>query len=114
MHTFYEEKGVQPTTFYFKQVTEELVQKKNSKSWILIYGYLAEQNLLFDFRSGLRKAHSTDTCLLYLTDFIGKEVDKGNFFGMVLKDLQKVFDTVQYDILLNKLKALGFSDTERS
>ena len=61
--------------------------------------------------SGFRKAHSTDTCLLYLTDFIRKEVDKGNFCGMVLIDLQKAFDTVQYDILLIKLKALGFSGT---
>ena len=38
-------------------------------------------------------------------------MDKGNFCGMVLIDLQKSFETVQYDILLNKLKALGFSDT---
>ena len=74
-----------------------------------IDSYLAEQNILFDFQSGVRKAHSTDTCLLYLTDFIGKEVDKGNFCGMVLIDLQKAFDTVQSDILVNKLKALGFS-----
>lgn len=28
VHTFYEEKGVQPNTSYFKQVTEELVLKK--------------------------------------------------------------------------------------
>ena len=30
---------------------------------------------------------------------------------MVVIDLQKAFDTVQYYILLNKLKALGFSRT---
>jgi hypothetical protein len=30
---------------------------------------------------------------------------------VVLIDLQKAFDTVQYDILMNKVKALGFSDT---
>lgn len=189
---FYEEKGVQPNTFYFKQVTEELVFKKlkglnSSKATgfdsipakflkdaaeiitpVITYlinlsitnnhfphklkvarviplykkglksdpgnfrpisilctiskiveriiyeqidSYLAEQNILFDFQSGFRKAHSTDTCLLYLTDFIRKEVDKGNVCGMVLIDLQKAFDTVQYDILLNKLKALGFSDS---
>lgn len=35
----------------------------------------------------------------------------GNFCGMVLIDLQMAFDTVQSDILLNKLKALGFSGT---
>lgn len=70
--------------------------------------YLAEQNLLYYFQSGFRTDHSTDTCPLYLTDFIRKKVDKGKFCGMVLIDLQKAFDTVQYDILLNKLKALRF------
>lgn len=74
-----------------------------------IDSYLAEHNLLFDFQSGFRKAYSTDTCLLYLTDFIRKEVEQGNYCDMVLIDLQKAFDTVQYDVLLNKLKALGFS-----
>jgi hypothetical protein len=68
------------------QIVERIIYEQ-------IDGYLAEQNLLFDFRSGLRKAHSTDTCLLYLTDFIRKEVDKGIFCGMVLIDLPKAFDS---------------------
>lgn len=50
------------------------------------------------------------TCLLRLTDQIRKEVDGGKFWGMVVLDLQKAFDTVDYDILLFiKLWVLGFN-----
>lgn len=54
-----------------------------------IDSYLAAHNILFDFQSGFRNSHSTDTCLLYLTDFIRKELDIGKYCGMVMLDLQK-------------------------
>ena len=45
---------------------------------------------------------------VYLTD--RKEVDASKLCGMVLLDLQNTFDTVNYGILLNKLRAVGFSE----
>ena len=37
-----------------------------------------------------------------------KGFDKGLMTGMILIDLQKVFDTIEHDILLKKLIAIGF------
>ena len=65
---------------------------------------------IYELQSGFRTSYSTDTCLLYLNEYIKNEIDKGNQVGMLLLDLQKAFDTVQHTILLRKLKALGMSD----
>ena len=35
-------------------------------------------------------------------------MDKGNYTGMLILNLQKTLDTVDHNILLGKLKALGF------
>ena len=39
-----------------------------------------------------------------------KGFDNGLFTGMILIDLQKAFDTIDHNILLEKLKAIGFCD----
>ena len=59
-------------------------------------------------------SYSTDSCLTQLTDQIRFDMDKGNYTGMVMIDLQKAFDTVDHDILLNKLKAIGLDDLSTS
>ena len=41
-------------------------------------------------------------------------MDKGNYTGMVMIHLQKAFDTVDHDVLLNKLKAIGLDDLSKS
>ncbi len=72
-------------------------------------GYLSQNDLLYQFQSGFRTGFSTDSCLVHLTDYIRLEMDKGNYTGMVLLDLQKAFDTVNHSILLMKMRALGLS-----
>lgn len=63
-----------------------------------------------NFNLAFEKFHSTDTCLLCLSDYIRSEVDKGNFCGMAMLDLQNAFDEVDRGILLSKLKAIIFND----
>ena len=41
--------------------------------------------------------------------FIKFEMDNGHYVGMVLLNLQKAFDTVDHNILLMKLVALGLN-----
>lgn len=74
--------------------------------------YLNSKNLFYEYQSGFRGKYSTDTCLINLTDHIKGETRKGNLVGMVLIDLRKAFDTVDGDILLEKLSAMGVTSLE--
>ena len=71
--------------------------------------FLKTNNILYNFQSGFRRNHSTDNCLSFLNDKIVKGLDSGWYTGMILIDLQKAFDTINHDILLNKMKFIGFS-----
>lgn len=75
--------------------------------YIQVEKYLVDNNVLYDMQSGFRGSYSTDTCLTYLTDYIRTQMSVGNYTGMVLLDLQKAFDTVDHEILCQKLKAMG-------
>ena len=61
------------------------------------------------FQSGFQKNYSTNTCVRHLTDKITVRFEKGLFTGMILIDLQKAFDTIDHQILMKKMKYLGFS-----
>ena len=71
--------------------------------------FLNSRNLLYNYQSGFRKNRSTDFCLPFFNDKILKGFDQGLITAMILIDLQKAFDTIVHDILLQKLYAIGFS-----
>ena len=77
----------------------------------MVYSYLQENRLLSKYQSGYRLLHSTSTCLTDVTNKILYNMDKGQLTGMVFLDLSKAFDTIDHDLMLNKLISLGFSDT---
>ena len=66
------------------------------------------RQMLF-FQSGFRANHSTSLCSPFLTDKILKRFGEGLSTGMILIDLQKAFDTIDQEILLQNLRAFRFS-----
>ena len=46
---------------------------------------------------------STEQALVNVTEQINKSIDKGKISLLVLLDLSKAFDSVNHDLLLNKL-----------
>ena len=72
---------------------------------------LDKNDLLYKYQSGFRANFSTDSCLAQLTDFMLRRVDKGFHTEMVLVDLQKAFDTLDYTVLLQKTECMGFKES---
>ena len=72
--------------------------------------FLLQNNILYNYQSQFRKSHSTGLCLSFLNGkilFI-KYFDKILFMGIILNDLQKALETINHEILLGKLLAIGF------
>ena len=68
-----------------------------------VYNYLNDNNLLFHKQFGFRKGHSTDHTLIKLTDSIYDSFNQNKYTLGVFIDLSKVFDTVDHNILIDKL-----------
>ena len=60
------------------------------------------------YQSGFRTNHSTNLCLAQLIDIVVTCLDKQMHSGMILVDLQKAFDTLDHEVLLEKIKYSGF------
>ena len=65
------------------------------------------KKLIYSLQSGLRGSYSTDTCLIYLTDYIRSQMAAGKYTKMALLDFQKAFDTEDHEILCSKLQTMG-------
>ena len=59
--------------------------------------FLTEHDLLSDYQSGFQKKHSTETAIVYLTNYILEHMDRQMITGAVFIDLKKAFDLVDQE-----------------
>ena len=64
---------------------------------------LEQNNSLYLFQFGFRLNYSTNNALMAIVQSIHKQLDAGNYTAEVFVDLKKAFDTVDHNILLEKL-----------
>ena len=68
---------------------------------------LEVNKILFEYQYGFRKLYSTTLALIEFTDSIIKFLDEGQYCMSIFVDLTKAFDTVDHEILLDKLDRYG-------
>ena len=76
--------------------------------FLAMYSFLDDNNLISDRQFGFRAENSTNHALISIPEFIKKKLDEINLVGGIFIDLEKAFDTVNFDILCNALPYYGF------
>ena len=74
--------------------------------YIRVQGFLDKNNVLYSQQYGFRKNYSTTQTLLDISQKIMGALDKGEYACGIFIDLQKAFDTVDHEILLEKLSTM--------
>ena len=69
--------------------------------------FLTTNDKLSLYQSGNRKMHSTETALINVSDNLLKAIDEKSASLLVLLDMSKAFDSLNHDLLLEKLRRLG-------
>ena len=69
--------------------------------------FLNDKRLLYEGQYGFRKKHSTSMAIVELVEEITTAMDNSMSTVAVFIDLKKAFDTVDHNILLNKLEHYG-------
>ena len=93
------EKNYRPVSnlsFLSKLIEEAVIQQYSN--------HLAKNGINDLHQSAYKKFHSTETLLTKVKNDIQMKMDKGQVVMLVLLDLSAAFDTIDHDILINRLE----------
>ena len=76
-----------------------------------VYKFLEKYKCIFNRQFGFRQKHSTNHALIEITENVRKALDEGKFACGIFIDLQKAIDTVNHEILIDKLQHYGIRGT---
>ena len=79
-----------------------------------LYAFLNMHNCLYNLQFGFREKLSTNHALFSTTEKIKEALDNNNFACGVFIDLQKAFDIVNHEILLQKLNDYGIHGVDNT
>ncbi|KAK6179717.1 hypothetical protein SNE40_012018 [Patella caerulea] len=100
------EKNYRPVSnlSFISKLLERVISKQ-------LTSHVRENNLLEPFQSAYRKFHSTETALVRVHNDILTALDNQNCILLILLDLSAAFDTVDHQILINRLETdFGITD----
>jgi hypothetical protein len=83
---------------FLSKLTERIVNNR-------LLDHLSSHNLLNPFQSAYTKLHSTETTLLSIHDHIIRAMSLQQITGLCLLDLSAAFDTIDHNILLQRLSS---------
>lgn len=86
----------------FSKILEKIVHER-------VMAFLNQNKLLNSNQYGFRNNHSTYMAIINLVDKISNEIDKGNSTIGIFLDLSKAFDTIDHNILIDKLNYFGIA-----
>ena len=88
-------------------VLSKVIEKTIAKQ---LSGYFEDNKLFNQNQYGFRPGHSTEHAALELVDKITSQMDNNETPINIFLDLSKAFDTIDHNILLDKLKYDGLDD----